>query len=93
MSEPITHGPLVETLCPACSYSLTGAMVAHGDDRGPVEGDSSICLNCGQVLIYRADLTLRCPTRLEIRKLMFDRPSWAAIEKAQVAIRERGRFA
>jgi hypothetical protein len=93
MSQPATYGPLVESRCPQCDYKLTGATIVHGVDQKPEEGDANICLNCGQVLVYAADLTLRPATRSEVRELMEQGEPWAVIEKAQMLIRRRGRFA
>lgn len=66
--------------------------VAEGEDAIPQEGDTSICMNCGQVLTYRADLTLRKMTATEVSELMNHREAWAVIEKAQMFIRRRGRL-
>jgi hypothetical protein len=94
MSANPSNYRLVESRCPQCNYRLDGATVAHGDDTIPAEGDNSICLNCGQGLKYQADLSLRKATAQEIRDLMTESPeAWATIEKAQMFIEKRGRFA
>jgi NMD protein affecting ribosome stability and mRNA decay len=85
-----TFGPLIESLCPQCDYQLTAATIAHGDEALPEKGDASVCLNCGQLLIYESDLTLRRARVEELRELMQDADAWATIEKAQIIIRERG---
>jgi hypothetical protein len=92
-ADPKTYGPLHATRCPQCDYTLTGATIAHGEDLAPQEGDTSICANCGQLLTYKADLTLRGITTEEIRALMDDPLAWSTIEKAQKFILDRGRFA
>ena len=85
---------LIESRCPACNYKLDRATVAHGNDAFPSNGDSSLCLNCGQLFVYQTDLTLRKATALEVRTIMDEAPeAWATIEKAQRFIQERGRFA
>lgn len=84
---------LIESRCPQCNYKLDAASVAEGEDRLPCEGDVSVCLNCGQVMKYQADLTLRQITAHEIAEIMEAPESWAVIEKAQMFIRQRGRFA
>lgn len=83
---------LVESHCPQCDYKLDAATIARGADHIPELGDYSICINCGQVLIYRADLTLRQATAPEISELMECSEAWATIEKAQMFIRQRGKF-
>jgi transcription initiation factor IIE alpha subunit len=92
-ASPTSYGPLPESRCPQCDYKLTGASVAHGTNQPPQPGDTSICLNCGQVLTYLDGTLLRKATADEIRELMQEPKAWATIEKAQMFIRRRGRFA
>ena len=93
MSEEPTYFPPIESRCPQCGYKLDAATKAYGEEASPEAGDTSVCLNCGQVLKYQADLTLRKATAAEIRELMDDGDAWRTIEKAQRFIYERGRFA
>lgn len=94
MSAASTNFRLIESRCPQCNYKLDAATVANGDDRMPDPGDHSVCINCGQVLKYEADLRLRKATAAEIREIMEEAPeAWATIEKAQMFIHARGRFA
>jgi hypothetical protein len=92
VSQFTSYGPLVESRCPQCDYKLTGATIIEGVDQKPEEGDSSVCLNCGQILTYKSDLTLRNASIAEVRELMDEPEVWATIEKAQMFIRRRGRF-
>jgi len=78
--------------CPQCSYRLDASTKAHGEKGAPEEGDASVCINCGQVLIYAADLSLRKATAEEIRELMDNAKAWAVIESAQRFIQHRGRI-
>lgn len=88
------YGPLVESHCPTCDYTLTAATGVHGEDGPPAEGDATLCLNCAQLLTYQADLTLRKMTADEVRALMTENPeAWATIEKSQRIFQRRGRFA
>ena len=87
------YGPLPESRCPQCDYKLNGASIAHGEDAAPQTGDTSVCLNCGQVLTYTDGTLLRKATAAEIRDLMSQPETWAVIEKAQSFIHRRGRFA
>lgn len=93
MSAATNYGPLPESRCPQCNYKLTGATIAQGEDQAPQKGDNSVCLNCGQVLTYTDGTLLRKATAEEIRELMKEPEAWAVIEKAQMFIRRRGRFA
>jgi DNA-directed RNA polymerase subunit RPC12/RpoP len=83
---------LPEARCPQCDYKLDAATIAHGEDSAPSPGDCSFCLNCGQVLIYSAELIARKPTAQEIHDLMENAEQWAVIEKAQRFIEKRGRY-
>jgi hypothetical protein len=55
MSEDYRH---VATRCPQCNYKMNAATNVHGGDLIPQKGYER-CINCGQVLKYEADLTLR----------------------------------
>ena len=90
MSDFPYYGPLPLSLCPRCNYKLDAATKAHGENGPPDEGSASVCLNCGQVLIYEADLTLREATAEEIQSLMRDWDAWKVIEEVQHFIRQRG---
>lgn len=94
MSAAPQNYRIIESRCPTCDYKLDGATVAHGEDTLPSEGDASVCLNCGQVLVYQADLTVRKATATDVRKIMEEAPhAWETVEKAQRFIQQRGRFA
>lgn len=83
---------LPRSTCPQCRYKLNSATNMHGGRKEPDEGCLSVCLNCGQLLIYGADLTLRRCSSSEIAELMKDRDVWRTIELAQDFIRKRGPF-
>lgn len=84
-----------ESRCPQCNYKLDGSTHVHGGEPSlPKPGDASVCINCGQVLTYDTDCRLRKATVKDIGELMTESPeAWAVIEKAQLFIRRRGRFA
>lgn len=71
---------------------LTGAMNADGKEGSPSPNDATVCLNCGQLLLFDDSLKLRKAKPGEIPLLMMNKESWAVIEKAQHFIRQRGRF-
>lgn len=58
--------------CPICAYNL-GALAsfvpAGSDQRAPKRGDQTFCGQCGAVLIFDADLSLRKMTETEINAL------------------------
>lgn len=90
-ASPAEYGPLIESRCPQCNYKLTGASIIYGEDQKPEAGDFSVCLNCGQILVFDADLTLRKMSADKIRELMTDKEAWDTIEQTQMFIRRRGR--
>jgi predicted RNA-binding Zn-ribbon protein involved in translation (DUF1610 family) len=84
----------IESRCPQCGYKLDASTHVQGEEPSlPEAGDASVCMNCGQVLTYESDCRLRKATVRDIGELMSANPEgWAAIEKAQMFIRQRGRF-
>jgi Zn ribbon nucleic-acid-binding protein len=56
--------PIPSQRCVCCGYVMTETSDAYGD-RKPSEGDVSICLACGALQIFGADLSSRNPTQEE----------------------------
>lgn len=80
--------------CLHCGYSFDTHDMAertgdkfHGfsDKKKPKVGDVSICLNCGNVMIFTRD-GVRAPSDKEKAELGFD----GLIERAKKYIKERG---
>ena len=80
------------SFCPQCNYKMDSADPARNDEGKPEPGDSSVCLNCGQLLVFDGELILRTPTREEIADLMNAKDKWDTIEKAQQFVKQRGRY-
>jgi len=69
---------IAPTLCPVCGYAVD-ATTSLASERGPRPGDLSICLSCGALTLFDADLRPLLPvddatlaemqvhTRLEIK--------------------------
>lgn len=53
--------------CPYCGHITTHATPARDDERGPVEGDATMCIRCGEFAIFAfsAAGNMRKPTRDE----------------------------
>lgn len=62
--------------CPNCGKSLDSFTHARPGVRHAAEGDLSICVYCGVVLIFRADLTLRLPTAAEAPAVIKSIDAW-----------------
>src|SRR5215469_15545406 len=60
--------PIPKVKCLKCGYKMDATTHAYGNRR-PHEGDISMCLFCGQLMLFNADLTLRLPTNEENREL------------------------
>lgn len=56
---PFERMRLPESHCPACGYLMDAATPVDGGKDGPTPGDFSVCLNCGEMLVYEAGLKLR----------------------------------
>jgi hypothetical protein len=71
--------------CPECGYEMDEAAPVDGDEKvQPIAGDISICLNCGEVLIFTEALALRRADKTE------ELPEDAVA--AQMFVRNRGRY-
>jgi hypothetical protein len=63
----IKHTPTPESRCPKCGDLLTAAASIEG--ATPEPDDISLCARCGQVLVFKNDLTQRAATPEEIVEL------------------------
>jgi hypothetical protein len=70
--------------CTACDHELDGATYAGQGGRVPTEGDYTVCIYCGNAMVYRADQTLRAVTLSEWVHLKAHER--AAIERAQAVV-------
>jgi len=75
----MTETRVPESICPSCGAPNDGA--SHPDGK-PSEGDLSICMYCGHLAIFRADLRLRDPTVAELEIIRHD-------ERVQTMLRLR----
>ncbi len=64
-----------QNICKACGYKF---------DHRPAEGDFTLCLKCGAILRFNADLTTREATPGELEALDID--TYAEIQRARSAI-------
>lgn len=62
--------------CTACDKQVDAATPvddAEALDSRPSAGDATVCLGCGHIMIYAADLSLRDPTEEEMAEIAGDR--------------------
>ena len=60
MSE--NPNPLPVSTCPTCHYKTEAATCMATGDCHPSEGDYSVCMKYGEILIFNAALVLRAAT-------------------------------
>jgi hypothetical protein len=66
MSRDPPFGPrLPVSYCDDCGAELDGAFDANLTGHMPKEGDYSVCIECGNPMVFRADQTLRAMTQRE----------------------------
>jgi hypothetical protein len=51
-----------ETPCPFCGKGIDSASPVDESDQRPSDGDLSLCIYCGEWLVFNADMTFRKPT-------------------------------
>lgn len=78
-----------DSACPSCGAELAAA-TSVADDFTPTAGTGSVCADCGAVLMFTADLSLRLMTDEERRALNSEARQTIAL--FQRFVRERGRF-
>lgn len=77
--------------CPHCGHILDTARTGDGSPATPKEGDATVCIQCAEVLFFRADMTLRKPKDGELMTILFRDPEFARdIAQMQSRIREIG---
>lgn len=75
--------------CPACGEP-TDAATATGRGTRPREGDASMCLSCGHMMIFNADLTMRNPTDEETALLNASESiQWMQAQRRAIMARRR----
>jgi hypothetical protein len=74
--------------CTVCKKTLDGHTSVGEKDLIPKEGDISICVYCGTIYRYNAELTLHQLTDTELRILAKTEPSvYVKVKRAVVTIR------
>lgn len=77
-----------KSVCPTCGYVVDAASIAVGPEscRPPSEGDISLCFKCGEVMVFRDDLSLRLALLDDLLGLTSE--ARETLEMAQRRIRE-----
>lgn len=45
---------VISSPCPTCGMPNDGATSVIGEDSAPREGDTTICIGCGEILVFNA---------------------------------------
>jgi hypothetical protein len=78
------------TRCPACGAEIDAATNTDNSQRRPSRGDASLCLKCGEWLIYINAYQLRLPTSEELATLRAD-PRCQKVRQAWQMLMENAR--
>jgi hypothetical protein len=77
--------------CPTCGYSLEAVTMIGGDQKSPRVGDFSVCFGCGEILVFKKNLSLRLAELNDLAAL--PKVESELLTNAQSAIREYHRKA
>lgn len=66
----ITRVPLQH--CPNCGVPLDATGRASASKDRPQPGNATVCLNCGHLMVFADDMSLRAPTDAEVVELAAD---------------------
>jgi len=72
--------------CPTCNYELPAETCIKDANAKPKAGDLSVCLNCGEILVFDPDLKLRMPTISDV--MSWDADLFKQVSAAQKLIRQ-----
>jgi hypothetical protein len=78
---------LPESKCPTCGYVMDSATCIEKKAYRPKPGDLSICLKCGEILIFKADLRADLPDVADL--LNMPKETEELLMRAQRTIREQ----
>lgn len=82
------HAPPKTIRCPVCGYEMDSAEVAVGTTKRPRPEDLTLCLNCGEVLVFTDTMEIR---PAELRDYMqLDADAFNTVNIGQKLIRQRG---
>jgi hypothetical protein len=69
--------------CPMCAYEMDCATCVENKEQLPKPNDVTLCIKCGEVLVFTEGLALRLPTEKEYQEYGTD----PRIIAAQIVIR------
>lgn len=72
-----------ESMCLNCGKRLNAATALAGE-IGPQPGNFTVCLDCGHLMVFAADLTLRAPIDAELTEIAGD-PGLVRLQRIRAA--------
>lgn len=79
--------PLPTCTCVICGYQFDCASRPNNNQEGrPRPGDFSLCLKCGEIYVFKDDMTIRLPTVAELMNL--DQGNMNTLQVIQTKIRK-----
>ena len=67
--------------CPVCRHLIDAATCVTDTTLQPTPGHPSICVYCGEIMVFADDLSLRSPTSEELSDLRRS-PVWPTMQRA-----------
>lgn len=62
----------LDAVCPTCHITLPNTTCMTEEDSPPRPGDFSVCMNCGEILVFEDSLLLIYPNSQEFQALFDD---------------------
>jgi hypothetical protein len=59
--------------CPKCGKTFDATTGAYDNNIVPRKGDVTVCIKCGEILVFKEDMRTRLPTEKEIRIFSLDK--------------------
>lgn len=79
----VKHNMVPLSKCPLCGYEMDCATCVDIPEHTPRPEDVTICIKCGEVLVFTEGLGLRIPTKEEYERYGTDE----RITAAQIVVR------
>lgn len=77
--------------CPACGYIMDTVSNVSENNNTPKKGDVTVCLNCGDVLQFKKDLTVEPIGKGVMGKIIEATPNaYVHLQRASNFIKKRG---
>jgi len=83
------HIKVIDTKCPHCGKELNSSLNTDSDERPPMPGDASICIDCAGIGVFNDDMQLMLPDRETLEAWKAEPGMWDGIDLAVEAVKSR----